>query len=446
MSTRAARGLKILLVEPSNETILTGSGGTTPLWPCVLSALTPEGHEIDFVQCSFERLTEERIGGSDLVGISCRTDSANHAYQLGDTCRKLGVPCVMGGIHPFIRPEEAKAHCDSVVLGEAENAWRAVLDDVKAGALKEFYRPRRPEPDEIQSPDLSVIRKYSYAIENVIETVRGCPFNCSFCSATLYSGRTYRYKPIDRVIQEIESWGNRSSLALFADLNVASNFNQAKDLFRELRPYKLMWWGNASVDIGSDDELLRLMSESGCAYIGLGFESISEENLKEMNKRHNIKYNYEDLIAKLHDHNIDVFGNFIFGLDGDTNDVFERTVEFAIRAGIDFPVFEILAPYPATKVYESLKEQGRLLSEDWSRYTRSDVVFAPKNMTEKELIEGLFWSYRTAYSNKELTRRAVARWRGVKRSIYNVKILSHFGKQIDNVKAYHSARRPSVPV
>jgi radical SAM superfamily enzyme YgiQ (UPF0313 family) len=438
------KSLKILLVEPRNEEILTGSAATPPLWTGVLKALTPEEHRVDFVHCSFEELGAERLAGNDLVGISVRTDTANHAYRIGDACRRLGVQCVMGGIHPFVRPEEAGRHCDAIVIGEAENAWPAVLEDAINDRLKLVYRHERPTADQLVSPDLSPAQKYTYPIENIIETVRGCPFNCSFCSATRFNGKRYRYKPIDRVLAEIDSWKNRSKLALFADLNIISSKRKAKDLLRELAGYGLMWWGNASVDVADDDELLRLLADSGCSYLGLGFESVSPATLDEMNKKHNKRADFKAVVERLHEHNIDVFGNFIFGLDTDTEDVFERTVEFVLDAGIDFPVFEVLAPYPGTGIFDDFDTQGRLLTKDWSKYTRSDVVFTPKSMTVDQLKEGLFWAYETAYSGKALTSRFLSRWRGIKRTVYNAKILSHFACTVENVRQHHERQAAVV--
>jgi radical SAM superfamily enzyme YgiQ (UPF0313 family) len=438
-----SKRIKILLVEPRNEEILTGSAGTPPLWPCVLAALTPDRHELEFIQCTFEQITDDKLAAYDLVGVSSRTDTASHAYQIGDACKRLGVKCVLGGIHPFVCTAEAAMHCDSIVLGEAETLWPTVVDDACRGALEPIYRGARPTPQQLSSPDFSVVGKYEYPIENIIETVRGCPFNCSFCSATLYNGKRYRYKPVDRVLAEIDGWKNRTKLALFADLNIVSNKRKAKRLLRELAGFDLMWWGSASVDVADDDELLRLLADSGCSYLGLGFESVSPATLKEMNKKHNLRYDFKQVIARLHDHNIDVFGNFIFGLDSDTPDVFEQTIEFVLDAGIDFPVFEVLAPYPGTVLHDRLDEEGRLLTRDWSRYTRSDVVFRPKNMTVDQLVEGMFWAYETAYSKKALAGRFLSRWRGIKRSLYNAKILSHFARQVENVRQHHGRSRPS---
>lgn len=431
--------LNILLVEPSNKNIFTGGHASLPLWPCVLSTLTPKNHRIEFIHSSFETVTEKKLSAYDLVGITCRTDTANYTYQIGDTCKKLNIPCVIGGIHAFFLTDEVKEHCDSVVLGEAECLWQTILEDVCRGTLQRVYQCTHREPHDLPVADLSIVRKYKFRIQNVTETVRGCPYHCSFCSATLYNGRKYKYKPIAHIIKEIDSWENKSSLSLFADLNIVTNFDKAKELFRALIPYKLMWWGNASVDLAKDDELLQLMKESGCSYLGIGMESTSEDTLKEIHKVNNIKHDFKEVVRRLHEYNIDVYGFFIFGMDTDEKDVFKRTAEYAIEANVDFPIFQILVPYPGTKIFSNMEKEGRLFTKDWSNYTRSDVVFRPKNMTRKELIKGTLNAYEIAYSKKAMAKRYFSRWRGIKRHAYNLAMISHFAKQVGIIRRSHNS-------
>lgn len=432
------KSLNILLIEPRNELVITGGGGTAPLWPCVFSALTPKQHNLEFIHCSFEDINESKLRGYDLVGISSRTETANHAYQIGDMCRKLKIPCVMGGIHTFALPDETKQHCDSIVLGEAEYIWETILKDAQRGELKEIYKGEHTKPEDIPIPDKSIVKKYKYKIENVLETVRGCPFNCSFCCATLYSGKKFRYRPVNHILKEIESWRKRSSLSIIADLNMTSSFDKAKELFTAMIPYKLTWWGYASINVAEDDELLKLMSDSGCVYLGIGFESISKETLEEMNKKKNINTDYKEIVRKLHSYNLSLFGNFIFGMDTDTTDVFRETAESALEAEIDFPVFQILVPYPGTKVYEKLEKDGRILTKDWSKYTRCDVVFQPKNMTKEQLIDGFFTAYEQVYSTKNRINKLFSRWRGIKRNIYDQVLYLHFKKQYKMLQKYHT--------
>ena len=433
--------MKILLVQPSSEqAIPVDSAASAPLWPCILSRLTSQHHDVDFIQTSFEKITEERIRGYDLVGISVWTHTSKQAYEIGDMCKRLNVKCVMGGIHPFVMPNEAIKHCDSVVLGEAEYVWQSIVRDAERNKLQRFYRCDLAKPVDIPSPDFSIVRKYKYAVENVIETTRGCPFNCDFCSATLYSGNTYRYKPVEKITEEIEAWKNPKSVAFFTDVNVISNFEKAKELFKAITPYNLTWWGDASVNVANDEELLKLASESGCAYLVIGFESISKESLTVMNKVQNLRSDFKHVVKKLHDYNIDVIGSFIFGSDADTKDVFKEICDFVHDADIDLPAFSILTPYPGTRIYKRLKQEGRILTEDWSLYTRTNVVFQPKKMTTEELIEGYISAWEETYSFPRSFGRSLSRWRGLRQQLLTSAFNFHSRKKARLLRDWHDRK------
>jgi len=395
------------------------SAAAAPLWPCILAALTPDEHELEFLHCSFESFTEETLSRYDLVGISVWTHTAVEAYRIGDMCREADTLCVMGGIHPFAFPEEAKQHCDAVVIGEGEGVWPTVLANAQSGKLDDYYKGELTPAKEIPTPDFSVVRKYKYRVENVIETTRGCPFNCNFCSATLFSGKKYRHRPFDRILAEIESWRRPSAPALLSDANVASDVKKAKELFRALAPYKLNWIGCVTINAAKDDELLKVLADSGCLYLDIGFESISDATLKAMKKTQNVKPDYKEMIQRIHAHGMGIIGNFIFGLDTDDTDVFKRTVDFVVDAGVDIPVFGNIVPFPGTAVYEQMEQDGRLLTKDWSRFTKSDVVFRPANMSQEELQRGFFWAFKESYSAKNTVKRAIVGWSGAKTHIYN---------------------------
>lgn len=441
---RAHKKLNILLVEPVNPYVMTGSSGTPPLWQGILKQLTPEPHHVDFIHCAFEEVTPQVLSRYDLVGVTCRTDSAHSAYAIGEMCRTSSVPCVVGGIHASVMAEEAEPHFDSVSVGEAECFWEDIVSDAARGRLEQRYSCSHQEKHGFPVPDMSAAKKYGFGIINSIETVRGCPFNCSFCSATAYNGNKYRYKPTSEVIREVRGWDKSSRLALFADLNVVANQDKAKALFRALSHENLMWWGSADVKVADDEETLRLMSKAGCNYISIGIESLSSNTLKDINKAHNTRRDFKEVVKRVHEHNIDVFGNFIFGLDEDDDKVFERTVDFVIDTGIDFPVFQILVPYPGTKLFDRFDKEGRLVTKDWSKYTRSDVVFHPKNLSRGRLLEGTFWAFEEVYSKRNVAKRALARWRGVKRNVYNALILKHFTQTVREVEKYHSVGRSSL--
>ncbi|HMB00067.1 MAG TPA: radical SAM protein [Spirochaetota bacterium] len=436
--------LNILLIEPSSNISFTGGSPTPPQWPAVLSALTPENHSLDYIHTAFEEVDAEKIKSYDLIGISVRTDTAMQAYSIGDMCKINNIPSIMGGVHAFIQPDDVKKHCDSIVFGEAEYLWQKILKDVAKGKLKKIYQAEKyTESEDYVTPALNIFNKYNYKLPNVLETGRGCPNNCDFCISTIYCGKKIRFKPINSIIKEINSWKDKKSLTILADLNISSNLKKSKELFRRLIPYNLSWWGYASVRVAEDEELLKLMSDSGCMYLGIGFESISQQALKDMNKKKNYHVDYKKLIKKIHSYNIDIFGNFIFGLDSDTSQVFKNTVNFVLETGIDFPVFQILVPYPGTKLFDRLDKQNRILTKDWSQYCRCNVVFEPKNMTVKELMDGTIEAYETSYSLKNRALRRISRWRGIKKQIYNSVLLSHFIKNFASVKNFYNKKYTS---
>lgn len=428
--------MRILLIQPNNENAVVSSASSAPLWPGILKSLTPENHEVDFIQCSFEKITEETLKKYDLVALSVWTHTSKKAYEIGDLCKKLGVKCVMGGIHVFVLPQEALQHSDTVILGEAEGVWTQVLTDAEQKKLKQVYRGSLTKPEAMPCPDKSITKKYKYLIENVVETVRGCPFNCDFCSATLYSGREFRYKPVEKIAREIESWKNKGRLSFFVDVNVVSSFPKAKELFRAIKPFNLNWWGDASVNVADDPELLKLLGEAGCNYLVLGLESISKNTLQSVNKTQNLSKDYRQVVKKLHEHNIDVVGAFIFGFDSDNKNVFQDTVDFAFDADIDFPVFGILTPYPGTKVFERLNQEKRITSFDWSKYTRTNVVFKPKQLTEQELLDGFLYAMDETTSSKKIFKTLFGRWRGsLRRHLTNALLDLSNKKQAKALKA-----------
>ncbi|MEW6069026.1 MAG: cobalamin-dependent protein, partial [Candidatus Thermoplasmatota archaeon] len=237
--------MDILLIHPkSNERI--GSRMLPPLWPSILKALTPEEHKVDFLYEAFEEVTEKKLSKYDLVAISILTAGANSAYRIGDMCKEIRVSCIMGGYHPFVLPEEAKSHCDSVLLGEAEYVWHKILEDVENGKKQPFYRGKLATLEDFPAPDLSIYNKYWFYVKNMVETVRGCPYNCEFCGATLYSGRKYRYKNINKIVEEIANWKGKNGY--FVNTNLAASLEKAKELMLAIQKFNLKWWSACSVN------------------------------------------------------------------------------------------------------------------------------------------------------------------------------------------------------
>jgi len=368
----------------------------------MVAALTPPEVEVS--------LTDENVTAidfkkeTDLVGITALTVTAQRAYKIADTFRARGVKVILGGIHPSFLLEEASQHADAVVIGEAEGIWPNVIKDFKANRLQRVYRRRqRPSLLNLPIPRRDLFTDGAYIIKQTISTARGCPYSCTFCSVTSFFGHTYRCRPVEEILKEIETFNERRFIG-FVDDNIVGNPKFAKELFRALIPYKIKWVAQASVTIARDDELLRLAADSGCIALLIGFETLSPANLAAVSKRINVVGEYENVIRKIHSHGIAIHGFFILGLDEDNEDVFKRTVGFAQKMRLESAQFSWPIPYPGTALYESLDKAGRLVIKDWSRY-EFNLVFEPKLMSREMLQKGRDGVWRQFYSLPSILRR-----------------------------------------
>ena len=332
------------------------------------------------------------------------TITATRAYEIADTFRAKGVKVILGGSHPSALPKEASQHADAVVIGEAEGIWANVIKDFKENKLKKIYsQSGQPSLLNLPIPRRDLFADGAYFFKNTISTTRGCPNACSFCSVTSFFGHTYRCRPLEEILKEIETM-NYKKLIWFVDDNIIGNPKFAKELFRALVPYKLKWAAQASVKIARNNELLKLAAASGCIILLIGFETLSQDNLAAMGKRVNVVDEYERVIRKIHSHGIAIHGFFILGLDKDDEYVFERTVRFAQKMKLESAQFAWPVPYPGTALYESLDKAGRIVTKDWSRY-ESSVVFETKLMSREILQKGRDWVWREFYSLPSIWRR-----------------------------------------
>jgi len=293
-----------------------------------LVSLTPVEHDIRIFDENIEQI--DYNWNADIAGISVRTMFAKRAYLISEMYRKRGVKTVLGGIHPSMCPDEALRFCDSIVIGEAEGVWGKLLKDAEDRNLQRIYRSDKLADLKLYPmPNRSSLSKQKY-LSDIAQTAKGCPFHCEFCSVHVFDGQRIRTKTVEQVTREIQdinsnftaSYKTKKSI-FFADDNIIADKQFAMDLFLALKPHKINWMCQASLNISEEEEILRAMRNSGCGAIFIGFESISKGNLESMHKKINAKYSYIDAIKKIQSHGILVHSSFILGYDFDNTYSFD---------------------------------------------------------------------------------------------------------------------------
>jgi len=320
----------------------------------------------------------------------------------------------MGGIHASLCSEEVLEHFDSVFIGEAEDLWGRVIEDAKVNNLKSVYKaPQRPDLSRLAIPRFDLLNFDNYVTPPFsktpclpIQTTRGCPNNCNFCSVTAFLGHKIRKKPISHIIKEIKTFN--PSLIFFTDDNIGADPAYAKELFEAIRPLKLRWACQMSTTIGKHPELIELAAKAGCHETYIGIESISEESLKSVSKGFNKVDDYKDIFERLRKVGILGQASFVFGLDGDTVDSLERTIDTILSWDVKFIFIHILTPLPKTQIHQQMKTIGRILEKDWSLYDCLNPLIKFENLSSEELVNIIWKSYRKFYSLGNILKRT---WR-----------------------------------
>lgn len=348
----------------------------------ILAALTPPSYQIDMIHDKLQIIDYNQ--SCDLVCITAYTMNAPRAYQIADEFRKKGVKVVLGGWHPSALPYEAKQHADSIVIGEAEEIWPQLLKDFENGRLKSFYNQVRiVDPMKIPAAR-KIFNKRDY-LSASIQATRGCPNRCFFCAMTNRKyGRIYRTRPVNDVIEEIKNISPK--FFQFNDNSLTIDPNYSKELFISLKNLNKKFFCNGNLNIlNRDEKFLKLASEAGCCAWAIGLESVSQESINYLGKKTNKVKDYASTIKKIHDHGMMVFADFIFGFDTDNKDIFDKTKDMVSDMNLDLVTFNVLTPLPSTPLFNKLKKERRILTEDWSKYDFRTVVFKPKNMSPEEL-------------------------------------------------------------
>jgi radical SAM superfamily enzyme YgiQ (UPF0313 family) len=404
---------RLLLISPLAPQSLLGAEFYYRI-PCLsllrVAALTPPGWEVSVLDEKVERIDVEQE--ADLVGITSMTCSVNRGYEIADRFRQRGIPVVMGGIHVSSRPDEALAHCDSVVVGEAEQLWPRIVRAVETGQLERIYRhpDGLPSLDNLPQTDWELYQGKGYLPVHFVETTRGCPLDCEFCAVTTFFGGRYRNRPLEDVLEELR--GLRpfegfvmKNVVFFVDDNIVSNRAYARAFLTRIADLGLRWLGHASVNLANDPEILELCQRSGCLGVLIGFETLSTETMRSIGRKSRLRMDYLEAIQKIHDHGIGIDGSFVFGFDTDDEGVFDRTLDFVTRAKIEVPYFSVLTPYPGTRLHERMARENRILSHDWSLYDTSHVVIRPKRLTPDQLQQGYLDAFHQAYAKNHMIER-----------------------------------------
>ncbi len=341
---------------------------------------------------------------ADLVGITFHTPSAPHAYAMADEFRRRGIPVVLGGPHVTLVPEEAQAHADVIFVGEAESHWPRFLREFEAGGYRQRYCCTEPPILE----DIPMARKDLFHRRDhtggVLFATRGCPHHCDFCTlAVMYQSRV-RTRRVEAVAEEYGSFPGK--VIILWDDNIAGDMEYAKTLFRALAPHRKWWSSQASIHAAQSDEFLELAAESGCKQLFIGLESISQASLNEVRKPFNRVSDYARAIERIQSHGIAVQVGIVFGFDNDEPAIFGETLDFLEAAGVQNATFNLLTPFPGTRLYLRLEAEGRILTRDWSKYNgRSNVVFQPRGMSPEELLAGYEYANQRFYSWQSVGKR-----------------------------------------
>jgi radical SAM superfamily enzyme YgiQ (UPF0313 family) len=360
--------------------------------PTIASVTPPIFDDIEIVDENVETL--DLAKGYDLVAITSMTHQAIRAYEIAAECKSKNIPVVIGGIHPTVLPEEAKAYCDSVMSGEGEVIWPRLVNDFLNGALKPFYKSE----DWVDLTQLPIPRYDLLASKNYrmiwIQTSRGCPHDCEFCIVNKVNGRKIRHKTNEQVVNEIkfikEKVGNVE--IGFSDENIFVDQKNSKLLLEQLIPLNIKWSAITDISIAENDELLELARQSGCKALLIGLESVcgkSLENLDPQNWKLRKLEKYPEYIKKIQATGISSMGSFMVGLDGDDITIFQQLIAFIKDNYLNSSSIAVIDAYPGTRLRERLLQENRVLPTNWDNYTKTGINIIPKNMNLPELATGL---------------------------------------------------------
>lgn len=407
---------RLLLINPSNTHKGLGNVRATA-WPPLnlpyLAAVTPNHYSIEVLD---ENIEPFEFREADIVGITAYTASVYRAYQIAQIYRKQGIPTVMGGIHVSMMPEEAVNYCDAVVIGEAECIWPKVLEDFEAGKMQNQYKGTWTNLDNLPFPRRDILRN-SYYQWGSIQTSRGCPMNCTFCSVTAFNGQRFRRRPVDAVIDELELIPQNK--IMITDDNIIGygekDLEWTRVFFSRIleKGIKKFFFAQSSILLGEDPELIRLASRAGLKIVFIGMESINPNTLKSFKKSINLnplqQDRYIELVNRIRKGGIAFLGAFVIGSDEDNLSSFHQTLNFINSSHIDVLQITKPTPLPGTQLWKILNTKNRIINHDfplaWDNYRLTKMVFVPSQMSIEEVYMGFTYLRKVYYSFWETIKR-----------------------------------------
>jgi len=405
-------GIALLKDRAMSAVIKRAQFAIPPLSLMILSSVEVPGVRQEICDLRFDKLPLDRSW--DLVGISVQTGAVKPAIEIASLFRERGVPVVLGGPYDSIFPDRCREHGDTLVIGEADDLWREVLEDLRRGALKAEYRQGAfPDLSAPRPVDKSALQINRYFTTNVVQTTRGCPYSCDFCNVHVLNGRVLRQRRIEHIVDEVRRFSRDDKrIFFFVDDSINGDPLFAQELFSKLIPLNISWFGQATTALGQQPELLDTFARSGCRALLVGIESIEPSSRSAHRKTQNRTEELAGNIRAIRQSGICLYGSFIYGLDGDTLATPAAILDFIQETRLDVPGINTLRPIPGTKVFDRLREEGRLLfdADDLTafRYTfGQEMLYRPKNIPLPEFIE----------SYSELTRKVFNIGNAIRRGI-----------------------------
>jgi radical SAM superfamily enzyme YgiQ (UPF0313 family) len=409
---------QLLLINPKSQYKGLGNYRTTS-YPLLnlpyVAALTPDHYEITVID---ENIKPFEFQKADIVGITAFTSTVNRAYEIAQIYRKAGIPVVMGGIHVSMMPQEALSYCDTVVIGEAEGAWPRVIEDFEAGKMRRQYRGTWIDLAHLPMPRRDILKNEYYGWGG-IQTSRGCPMNCSFCSVSAFNGRRFRRRPLEAVIEELEQIPQTN--VMITDDNIIGYSQADKEWARVFfariaaKRIKKNFFVQASIQFGDDPELIQTAARGGVKILFIGLESVQPETLRSYQKGLNLKRleknNYHELIARIRRAGIAVIGAFVVGGDEEDISIFQATLNFIQSSHIDVLQITKPTPLPGTQLWHRLSTEGRIINQDfpkaWEEYRLTKMVYKPTKMSIEDVYEGFTYLREIYYGFWQTLKRTL---------------------------------------